>query len=100
MMRHLIWFVLALSLLFNLFFAAGFVQARARQAEAADGVSSLVAKELNLDETQSEVFSRLHSAELFEGPEGARGSFTWGGRPGDGPWPVRLARLLTHRSGP
>ena len=62
MMRHLIWFVLALSLLFNLFFAAGFVQARARQAEAADGVSSLVAKELNLDETQSEVFSRLHSA--------------------------------------
>ncbi len=64
MIRNIFWLNLALSLLFNIFFAAGYMQARA-QAERADrsnGIPQLVAEELNLDDAQAALFSRLRSS--------------------------------------
>ena len=63
MNRHLAWLILALSLLFNVFFVVGFMQARAQLArvESQNGASRLVADELNLDDEQAAVFGRLRS---------------------------------------
>ncbi len=63
MTRNLIWLVLALSVLFNVFFAVGYVQARAQAAQAAgNGSVRRVADELGLDEGQRAVLAELRSA--------------------------------------
>lgn len=64
MKRHLIHLALALSLLFNVFFVVGFMQARAQLArvESTSGVSRLVTDELSLNDAQAAVFSRLRSS--------------------------------------
>jgi hypothetical protein len=64
MKRNLVWLLLALSVLFNVFFMAGYVQARAaaRRAAEAEVLSQRVARELALDEGQQAVFAALRSA--------------------------------------
>ncbi|MHC4414666.1 MAG: Spy/CpxP family protein refolding chaperone [Planctomycetota bacterium] len=64
MKQHLIWLILALSLLFNLFFTVGFMQARAqvRAADSTEDVSHVVTRELNLDDAQAAVFADLRSS--------------------------------------
>ena len=62
MKSNLILLALALSLVFNFFFVAGYVQSRSRLArQAADtDVTALVASELGLDTAQSALLARLH----------------------------------------
>lgn len=65
MRRHLIWFLLALSVLFNVFFLVGYSNARARviQAPASGDVSGRrIAAALELDESQQAVFDQLHQS--------------------------------------
>jgi Spy/CpxP family protein refolding chaperone len=73
MIRHLVWFVLVLSLLFNAFFAVGYVKAQRALAAttveppaepaaiASSEMARRVARELSLDERQAAVFERLHA---------------------------------------
>ena len=60
MKTHLVWLVLAVSVLFNLFFAVGFMKARA-QARRAE-VPRRVVEALDLDDTQAAVFASLRSS--------------------------------------
>ena len=64
MKRTVIWLALALSVLFNVFFAAGYMQARTqlKDAESDDHVTQRVANELDLDTQQREAFARLRSS--------------------------------------
>jgi Spy/CpxP family protein refolding chaperone len=61
--RSAVWLLLALSVLFNVFFAAGFLRARAvlERSGASNGVSRQVAAELQLDDTQRRIFSDLRT---------------------------------------
>ena len=59
MKTHLVWLVLAVSVLFNVFFAVGFMKAR-DEARRAD-VPRRVADALKLDEKQAAVFASLRS---------------------------------------
>lgn len=64
MMRFLLGLALALSLLFNVFFAVGYARARAEVRLANDngnGVTRDVARELQLDDDQKQVFRELRS---------------------------------------
>ncbi len=58
------WLILALSLLFNVFFAAGYMQARAQaeRAKVAASVVRAVANELELNPSQEALFGSLQSA--------------------------------------
>jgi Ca2+-binding EF-hand superfamily protein/Spy/CpxP family protein refolding chaperone len=65
MKRSIVWLILALSLLFNLFFAAGFIRARAeaeRPQDPDDGMTELVTRELDLNKEQREDFQRLRNS--------------------------------------
>lgn len=68
MKRHLLLFALVLSGLFNVFFVAGYLKAR---AEAAPDVAAVVGRELGLDTQQEALFQNLREsgradAELYE----------------------------------
>ncbi len=58
MIRSLVWFILALSLLFNVFFVAGAWRVRG-EASNGDRVTNLVAADLDLDEPQAALFAEL-----------------------------------------
>jgi hypothetical protein len=63
MSRHLLWLLLALSLLFNIFFAAGYVKARA-EAKGTDRdelTRARIEEMLDLDQSQAAAFARLRS---------------------------------------
>lgn len=67
MTRSIVWFLLVLSLLFNVFFVFGYMQAKANSqlqngdiAEA-NRVTEFVGNELKLDDKQRQVFSKLRS---------------------------------------
>jgi hypothetical protein len=64
MTRGFVWLLLAISVLFNVFFLAGFLKARAAVDTGVEGAASVdrVAEVLNLDGTQTETFGRLRSA--------------------------------------
>ncbi|MHC4948307.1 MAG: periplasmic heavy metal sensor [Planctomycetota bacterium] len=63
MIRGVVWLLLAVSILFNVFFAAGYVAARAEAPEepGADPIVRSVTDELELDEQQAQAFARLRS---------------------------------------
>lgn len=67
MIRSLVWFLLVLSLLFNVFFVFGYMQAKANsQLQNGDitetnRVTEFVGNELKLDDKQRELFTRLRS---------------------------------------
>ncbi len=63
MMRHLLWFMLVLSVLFNVFFVYGYAQAKSELAAQPNGdnIPTQVANELELTEAQTEVFAKLRS---------------------------------------
>lgn len=63
MKRNLLILLLAMSVLFNLFFAAGFVRARSawKKASVGDPEAVQVARDLNLDEGQRAAFEELRS---------------------------------------
>jgi hypothetical protein len=61
--RQLIWLALAISLLFNVFFLAGYLQARAQQRDVAREEAAAVdrvAEELELNDAQTTLFRQLH----------------------------------------
>jgi uncharacterized membrane protein len=64
MMRNVLLLALSLSLLFNVFFAVGYLRAReaARTLRPESDVARLAAEELDLDEVQTAVFAELRSA--------------------------------------
>ena len=65
MKTQLILLALALSLVFNIFFLAGYLKSRRQVREAVEtDVPKLVSHELGLDSRQSELFARLHSQGL------------------------------------
>jgi hypothetical protein len=66
--RHLSWLLLALSLLFNVFFLAGYFQARSAPVETAPANAETVAHELNLDEKQAAVLSGCRASLGEEAP--------------------------------
>lgn len=65
MTRSIVWFLLVLSLLFNVFFVFGYMQAKASSQlpngdiTEANRVTEFVGNELKLDDKQREVFSKL-----------------------------------------
>ena len=61
MKRTLPWILLAISLAFNIFFAVGFLRARSRMQRARTfrGRAEIIAKRLQLDDRQLEVFEGL-----------------------------------------
>ncbi len=61
MIRSLVWFILALSLLFNVFFVAGAWRVRGEVSNG-DRVTSLVAADLGLDEPQAALFAELRKS--------------------------------------
>ena len=63
MKRNLMWLALAMSVLFNVFFVVGFARARAQLdlVESSNGASRVVASELDLNDEQRAVFSRLRA---------------------------------------
>lgn len=61
MMRQLLWLALALSLLFNVFFAAGYLKSRAEAATTDPTGPTRVVEALGLDGAQAAEFSRLQS---------------------------------------
>lgn len=71
MMRHLLWFMLVLSVLFNVFFVYGYTQAKDELASQTNGdnMPTLVANELELTEAQAEMFAKLRSS--FREEQGA-----------------------------
>ncbi|MHC4990907.1 MAG: hypothetical protein ACYTGC_07990, partial [Planctomycetota bacterium] len=61
MKRQLLWLALAMSVLFNVFFAAGYLQARAQARVATDDdVATRVAGVLDLDDRQRAAFGEMH----------------------------------------
>jgi uncharacterized membrane protein len=64
MKRNILLLVLALSLMFNVFFAVGYLRARevARTISQSPDTARLAAEELDLDEAQRAVFTELRSA--------------------------------------
>jgi len=64
MKRQLIWLILAMSLMFNLFFIAGYMRSQsiAARADSPDAVADLVTRELNLSDSQAAVFTDLRSS--------------------------------------
>ena len=81
MMRSIVWFLLVLSLLFNVFFVFGYMKAQASSqlqngdiAEA-NRVTEQVVNELKLNNTQREVFSKLRGEmRVFNAPTVCRAS--------------------------
>ena len=61
MIRSLVWFILALSLLFNAFFVAGAWRVRGETSNG-DRVTNLVAADLDLDEPQAALFAELRKS--------------------------------------
>lgn len=67
MIRAIVWFLLVLSLLFNVFFVFGYMQAKTNSqlqngdVTEASRVTEFVGNELKLDDKQREVFSKLRS---------------------------------------
>ncbi len=61
MIRSLVWFILALSLLFNAFFMAGAWWVRGEVSNG-DRVVNLVAADLDLDEPQAALFAELRKS--------------------------------------
>ena len=61
MIRSLLWFMLALSLLFNVFFVAGAWRVRGEVANG-ERVADLVAADLDLNERQTALFAELHKS--------------------------------------
>ena len=67
MTRSIVWFLLVLSLLFNVFFVFGYMQAKSSSQlqngniTEANRVTEFVGNELKLDSKQRELFSRLRS---------------------------------------
>ncbi|MEM7228907.1 MAG: hypothetical protein AAF432_08840 [Planctomycetota bacterium] len=63
MIRTIVWLVLSLSLLFNLFFAVGYVQAK-RQADQAASSTPVeqISKTLRLDDTQESIYRDLKTS--------------------------------------
>ncbi len=60
--RHLLWFAFSLSLLFNVFFAAGYMRTRAEAGNDSARAVGMVAKELDLDDRQAAAFASLRNA--------------------------------------
>ncbi|MHC5022687.1 MAG: periplasmic heavy metal sensor [Planctomycetota bacterium] len=59
MKRQLTWLALAISVLFNLFFLTGYLQARWQRGSATPAPQTTVADELSLDSEQAAIFGHL-----------------------------------------